>query len=58
MTKYLAQMIRQECAALSNAVLLADNNESAAFAVRVIGGRLANFCAEYVEEAEREAANA
>ena len=56
MKKYLARMIRQECAALSNALLLAERPESAAFAVKVISKRLANFCADYIEEAEREMA--
>lgn len=56
MEKYLAQMIRQECAALSNTVSQAKGPGYAVFAVKVISKRLIGFCAEYIEEAEREMA--
>ncbi len=60
MKKYLAQMIRQECAALNNAVLsLFEESDDAAqaFAVRTIYGRLNGFVREFVEECDRRAAN-
>ncbi len=57
MKSYLKHKIMEECAALSNAVLLGGESEDgAAFAVRTIGGRLGSFVREYLMECDREKA--
>lgn len=53
MKDYCGQMIRQECAALNNAILL-ERGAGSAYAVRVISGRLARFVKTYLEAAKEE----
>lgn len=53
MKDYCGQMIRQECAALNNAILF-NERAGSALAVRVISERLAGFVKNYLEDAEEE----